>query len=311
MGTQGENGAVDEQDEFRFKDEDLSPEEEAALRGDAVDDPEDTDDDDIDEDALAALAGDDDDGKGGSPMVPHARFHEVNERAKELERQLEEERASKNPPENPPAQKTPEESEQEYRNGIKDLEKQYNEAMFNGDADVAADIRMQINSAIEARAEERALEKMRAAAAQEKAQERQQQVVERFNAVVEQMEKEYPQLDVNSESADPEAIAMVVALRDQYIQAGKDPAEALEAAAKRTAERLGFAAQSPAAGQQGNRQQETLRRNAQAASQQPPRMNAGMSDRALTTRSKSVTQMTDKEFDNMDPEQERNLRGEA
>lgn len=318
MGKENENDDIID-DGIRFPDEELSPEEEARLRGEIIDPDGGDDDDDVDVDALAELAGTDDD-ESGSPMVPHGRFHEVNERAKQTaaEAAAEKERADrlqaeldalKGGPGATPNGTPPADAEAAHNEAIKKLEVEYTEAMFEGETERAAEIRMQINEANQARAVEIAMERIRQDQAREREAEQRKAAVSQFEVVVQRMEQQYPQLDINNKDADHDAIALVVALRDQYIADGKSPAEALEAAATRTAERFGFAQveQKPA----GNRQTETVRRNAAAAAQQPPRMNAGTSDRSMMGSKKSVTEMSDKEFDNMDPEYERKLRGEA
>lgn len=296
MGTQQEQDQQDQQEKaFGFEIEELDPAEEARLRGEELPEEDDQEEENQEEDdgnisaeILEKIAGD------GSPMVPHARFHEVNERVKDLERQLAERDSAA------------QQSVTEASPDIADMELKHYQLLLDGAEEEAVALRLEINKRIMDDAKQAAKNEILA----EKKAESARAAAEELNSVIASLEKTYPALDVNSKNADAFAIDAVNTQMQKLMAEGKSPADALSDAVSMVAERLNIAP----AGQQvqrNNNQQKTIVRNAKAAEMQPPRMNGGMGDRALQHGIKPISQMSDKEFNNMDPELERKLRGEA
>ena len=287
MGTQQEQDQEIEEKAFGFEEENLDPEEEARLRGELIDEEEEDPEEPISAEVLEKIAGE------GSPVVPHARFHEVNERNKELERLLAERDAED-------ARKAEKASAD-----LQEMELKHYQLLLEGSEDEAVALRLEINKRIMEDAKRAARDEIKA----EKEAEQAKEAANALNTVITSLEKQYPMLDINSESADEFAISAVNTQMQQFLAAGKSPAEALSDAVALVVDRLGLSGAEikPA---KSNKQQAVVR-NAKAAEMQPPRMNGGMGDRALRHGIKPVSQMSDKEFDNMDPEYERKLRGEA
>ena len=316
MGVQGQDQDQQmQEDEFKFPDEELSPEDEAALRGEVLDDDQDNDDDadeEIDEAALERLAGDD------SPVVSHGRFHEVNENRKAAEAREAAEKARADAAEaelaalragQQPAQQ--QQQQQDDRPTIEDLEGQATDALLEGDTERSKQIRMEINARIQEDVLARVMAEQRAQEAQREAR----AAAASFDKVISTLEAQYPALDINNPDADLIAIDVVNAVMQRQIAEGKTPAVALENAVKDVAKRFNY---EPAGGSEdkprpraNSNRQSTVVRNANASAMQPPRMEAGMGERAFSSSKKSVAEMSDKDFDNMDPELERKLRGEA
>ncbi len=294
MGTQQEQDQQELQEKaFGFEIEELDPAEEARLRGEELPEEDDQeeeveDDDSISAEILEKIAGD------GSPMVPHARFHEVNERVKDLERQLAERDSAA------------QQSVTEASPDIAEMELKHYQLLLDGAEEEAVALRLEINKRIMDDAKQAAKNEILA----EKKAESARAAAEELNSVIASLEKTYPALDVNSKNADAFAIDAVNTQMQKLMAEGKSPADALSDAVSMVAERLNIAPAGQQA-QRNNNQQKTIVRNAKAAEMQPPRMNGGMGDRALQHGIKPISQMSDKEFNNMDPELERKLRGEA
>lgn len=310
-GQQQDQDQQLQEEEFRFPDEELSPEEEARLRGEVTDDGLDDDvedDDDLNLEVLEKIAGDE-----GSPVVPHARFHESNEarKAAEAAAQAERERADALEAQLQQLQGGAQQQQDQPpddRPSIADLEQQALDAVLEGETERAVQLRMEINNRLKEEARAEALAEQRAQEATRAAQ----QAAAEFDKVVDSLEAQYPALNINNKDADLIAIDAVNAAMQREIAAGKSPTEALQYAVQAVAERFGYAPAKQQAQRQGARSpQAVAARNAAAASQQPPPMTAGMGDRAFSGQRKSVNEMDDKEFENMDPEYERKLRGEA
>jgi len=297
MGTQQEQDQQDQQEKaFGFEIEELDPAEEARLRGEELpeednqeEEDQEEDDENISAEILEKIAGD------GSPMVPHARFHEVNERVKDLERQLAERDSAT------------QQAAIEASHDIADMELKHYQLLLDGAEEEAVALRLEINKRILEDAKQAAKNEILA----EKKAESDRIAAENLNSVITSLEKTYPALDVNSPNADSFAIDAVNTQMQKLMAEGKSPADALSNAVAIVAERLNIAPAGQQQTQRNGNQQKTIVRNAKAASMQPPKMNGGAGDRALQHGIKPVSQMSDKEFNNMDPELERKLRGEA
>lgn len=295
MGTQQEQDQQELQEKaFGFEIEELDPAEEARLRGEELpeeddQEEEDEDDDNISTEILEKIAGD------GSPMVPHARFHEVNERVKDLERQLAERDSAT------------QQATTEASHDIADMELKHYQLLLDGAEEEAVALRLEINKRIMEDAKQAAKNEILA----EKKAESDRAAAEKLNSAIAHLEKTYPSLDVNSPSADSFAIDAVNTQMQKLMAEGKSPADALSNAVAMVAERLNIAPASQQQAQRNSNQQKTIVRNAKASAMQPPRMNGGAGDRALQHGIKPIKDMSDKEFNNMDPEYERKMRGEA
>lgn len=294
-----------ENEELDF--DNLTPEQEAELRGEEFipaeeelqkeeDNPK---EDDISLEELEEIAG-----EPKSRMVPHSRFNEVNEKLRLLEAELAEERASKT---KEPTQKEviPPEEEKPVVT-VKDLEKACYQAMLDGEEDKAVEIRMEINAIIQANAEQ----SVRNSIKQEESVKSAQQQQKEFQAAVNEIQAAYPMLDINSEEANEDAIDVVVALRDKYVAQGKSPAEALRTASEKAVQMFGGEVVEKPPVKAKFSAQEAKLTNANAAERIPPKMKGGMGDRATNLQSSDIHKMTDAQFNNMDPLQEKRLRGE-
>lgn len=176
---------------------------------DADEDP----DPDLDAEALAELA------EGGkSKVVPHSRFHEVNEslkREREERLRLEEENARLKGAAPKPEEQKPEKPATYDFDAAED---RYMGAMLEGDADKAKEIRREI------RAEELKLFESKAGqdakkAAEEELQKRDQSAeTERLQKVLNDVLAKYPFLNNDSEEANQDAIEDVIARRDYYLR---------------------------------------------------------------------------------------------
>jgi len=299
-----------ENEELDF--DNLTPEQEAELRGEEFipsdkEPPKEEDklkEDDISLEELEEIAGEE-----KSKTVPHSRFNEVNEENKILKQQLADAQASRTQePQKeviPPKEETPPVS-------VKDLEKACYQAMLDGEEDKAVEIRMEINSIIQANAEQ----SVRNSIKQEESVKSAQQQQKEFQATVNEIQAAYPMLDINSEEANEDAIDVVVALRDKYVAQGKSPAEALRTASEKAVVMFGGeladkgdVIKAPPVKAKFSAQEAKLT-NANAAERIPPKLKGGMGDRATNLQSSDIHKMTDAQFNNMDPLQEKRLRGE-
>lgn len=289
---------AEDQDDLNLEDndDDLNDED----RGDDVDKET------LDPDELEELA----DGK--AKMVPHARFHEVNERAKEAERIALEEREARIRLEERMAILQGENKPKEKEAPAFDFdakEDEYMEAMLEGDTAKAKAIRKEIREAdrsqIEAEMENRTSAKID-----------QRESTRLFMEAAEQAVEDYPFL-ADGPGQNKEAVADVKVWRDHFINKG-DPAHvAISKAAKKvgpiyaedyTEEEL--AGKTLSLAELRKRQQAQARtRNASASSQQPPAVKGGMGERGRN-RNLSVADLSDEEFDKLTPKEKAELRGD-
>lgn len=299
----------DEVDESRVGQTMLDDDDDPTIKGDRSEDI----DPPLDTKALKTVAneGEDEeeesDEQTGSKMVPHGRFHAVNEAKKALEeqnadlkRQLEEARSGKKEDQEPKVAPEP-------KIDIDDLESKYVDAVFVGDHDEARSIRRQINDHILKTAEENATARANQALAA-----RDQQ-----NALAAQAEAAYekfPFLDAKAKDANTEAIAAVVDMRDLFISRGETPVKALKMAVARVGpfysdgketspERTDEFAQ-----QRKARQSDAIRRGAESAARQPPLLK-GVGEREKNLRESDVEGMTEEEYEALSTAERKRLRG--
>lgn len=156
------------------------------------------------------------------------------------------------------------------------LEEAYFDAMIGGDKDAAKTIRAQINAEIYRRAEESSTATVSRALSEREA-------TTEFARAVSKTVEAYPFLDSASSKANADAIGEVVEWRDFYIAKGDSPAAALQKAAAKVAPMY---VAEPSKDQSAEpvadkRQQQALVNGAKAAAAQPPRVDAGVGNRAI------------------------------
>lgn len=202
------------------------------------------------------------------PVIPRARFDEVNAKlhAERQEREaLQAELNALRQAKQDPAANT----------SVADLEQQFFDALMEGEKKKAVEIRARINADIEARAEARAAERATQAIVE-------REHVSALNAVVASSIKAYPFLDTNSDQVNSQAIDDVVEWRDFYMAKGEAAASALSRAVERVAPGYVQADQSNAKpAVTDKRQQSALEKAANTANSQPPRVDAGVGNRAI------------------------------
>lgn len=289
MTTENEELSIDDLDK---------PVDEALLMGeDKVTDTDesegedkDAEGEDIDHEALAKIAADEeeagektDEHKDDQKTVPQARFNQVYAEKKALEERL----AAL---EGKPAEGEAKTAEPEKPVDIKSLrdkeasiEDELEQAMYGGDTDKSRELRGQlralrgqIDDLVMSEAETRAERKLD-----------QRKQTDAFQTKAAELEAKYPVL--NPETGDPEAIEMVVALRDAYIAKGVPLTKALEAAVEKVAPHFTKADDKPADKEDGKpdaRNVTAITRGAKDSNRIPPN-EGGVGNRALTPKDTS------------------------
>jgi len=199
------------------------------------------------------------------PVIPRARFDEVNAKlhaAREEAEQLRAALAAKQ--EQAPAGVD-----------VDDLEDQYYEAIMVGDKEEAKKIRSQINSDLYARAEATS-----AAVVSRQLEERAAEA--QFQQVVKQAVTVYPFLDSESNAANKAAIDDVLSWRGMYEAQGHSKANALAMAVNKVGPYYHRPAQEQAEeAPVDTRKQKAMRLAAETAVLQPPRVDDGVGTRAI------------------------------
>lgn len=254
--------------------------------------------------------------------MPHGRFHEVNERRKQVERERDElrienerlragsagkESDSNNAP-SPPAPAAPEFD-------FDEKEKTYLDALMEGDTGAAATIRREINAAVMAQARRETAELMRAEFTQREQQQAQASAHRALQAEAQAVVDKYPYLDTE-EGGD--AMDMIIARRDALVAKGQAPHEALRAAADFIAPRFAPAGavippakDLPKAPAQTDLRESAARtRGAQASVAQAPAPLAGMGNRAVSGDALDVNRMDDDQFSRLSDAEKSRLRGD-
>ena len=272
------------------------------------DDPDADEDPDLDAEALAELA------EGGkSKVVPHSRFHEVNEslkREREERLRLEEENARLKGAAPKPEEQKPEKPATYDFDAAED---RYMAAILDGDADKAKEIRREI------RAEELKLFESKAGqdakkAAEEELQKRDQSAeTERLQKVLNDVLTKYPFLNNDSEEANQDAIEDVIARRDYYLRKGMSPSKAVAAAVEKVAPR--YAPEAKDDGDDGkdkpvkdkpNLSKEKIERNVERQKQIPAVM-PGVGERGKDV---DYADLSEDEFDALPESEKRKARGD-
>lgn len=232
------------------------------------------------------------------PMIPHARFEELNQRLKleqasrlELESRLNELARKTEAPKPPP-----------FDAGA--AEKDYLKAVLEGDIDRASVLMGAIRAHERQQIEAEVTVRTRAEIEQARA-------LTALETVAEAAVQQYPFLDPTSPSANPAAIAEVVEWRDYYVVAkGMKPAAALKSAVARVAPAHN---KTPPAAQTAPNERTLAQRqaNAKISAQQPPTLSGvGVGDRAQRQARTDPEKLTDAEFAALPAAEKARLRGD-
>lgn len=273
----------------------------------ADDDPDADEDPDLDAEALAELA------EGGkSKVVPHSRFHEVNEslkREREERLRLEEENARLKG-----AAPKPEEQKQEKPAAydFDAAEDRYLDAMLDGDKDKAKEIRREIRAEEQKLFESKAGEDAKKATEEELQKRDQSAETERLQKVLNDALAKYPFLNDASEEANQDAIEDVIARRDYYLRKGMSPSKAVAAAVEKIAPRYA-AAPDEQDGDKGkpvkdkpNLSREKIERNVERQKKIPAVM-PGVGERGKDV---DYADLSEDEFDALPESEKRKARGD-
>ena len=199
------------------------------------------------------------------PVIPRARFDEVNAKLHAAREEAEQLRAALEAKASPdPASAV----------DVDALEDQYFEAILEGDKDKAKGLRSKINAEIYTKAEAASTAAVSASLSQREAK-------TSFEKAVAQTVTDFPFLDSNSPESSPEAIAEVVEWRDFYIAKGDSPASALQKAAQKVAPLYATASPDTQPPATDKRKQAAVANAAKANAAQPPRVDAGVGNRSI------------------------------
>ena len=199
------------------------------------------------------------------PVIPRARFDEVNAKLHAAREEAEQLRAALEAKASPdPASAV----------DVDALEDQYFEAILDGDKDKAKGLRSKINAEIYNKAEAASTAAVSASLSQREAK-------TSFEKAVAQTVTDFPFLDSNSPESSPEAIAEVVEWRDFYIAKGDSPASALQKAAQKVAPLYATASPDTQPPATDKRKQAAVANAAKANAAQPPRVDAGVGNRSI------------------------------
>lgn len=210
-----------------------------------------------------------------SPVIPRARFDEVNAKLHAEREQVELLRAQL-------AEQQQAQQQLSSQVDVNALEKDYYAAMMSGDEDKAIAIRGQINSELFARAEASVSDRVTKQLSEREA-------TQALQAAGAKAISEYPFLDHQSGAANEAAINDVVEWRDFYVAKGDVAHVALEKAVAKVGPmyaQTGAVATAPV----DTRKAAALARNAVDANSQPPAQVAGVGNRAAPPKPKIETQ---------------------
>lgn len=217
-----------------------------------------------------------------APVIPRARFDEVNAK---LHAEREEKEALRAQLE---ALRQAPDKVDEQAVSINDLERQYLTAVMSGEEDSAIAIRAKINAELQTQAETRATEKMMAQMSAKEEAKAKAADDAKVASVVEQSLAAYQFLDPSSPDANQEAINDVVGWREAYVSQGFGFSDALQKAVAKVAPM--YAAVTAKDIPVDTRKQTALSRNASAANAQPPGSVAGVGNRSVPQTPKVETQ---------------------
>ncbi len=245
------------------------PVDETLLMGEQGEEQQDSDDGG--EDQADTPAVEDKPTEDDMPVVPRARFNEVNEERKALKVEVEQLKASQQV-----------EQRQESAIDMKALRRQATEALLDGDMDKHDELQDKMQAEI-----------LRQAEVQAEARMAQRTEYSNFQAKAAALATEFPVLD--AEAGNPEAISMVIELRDAYIAKGMDMTKALETAARKVAPLFGG---KQTAGEPDERTLKAVKRGVETSESIPPQ-GAGVGNRAQPP--KASNQVSQSDWERMSP----------
>ncbi len=230
--------------------------------------------------------------------IPKSRFDEVNRRRKEAERRLQElERQQKA---QDPAKAV------DFDFDAK--EQEYMQAVLDGETEKALNIRKEIRSA------EAALQEAKVQQAQQEAQHKTKAQLELEQTVM-QAQQQFPEFDASSDVYDEEATQEALELFEAYKGRGYLPGDAMNRAVRMTARAYGLGQQhqhqqqdQQASQKKQQKQAESLDEKMKTAEKQPPAPSQERDNAELPV--KDPLQMSEKEFDALDEQERRRLRGD-
>lgn len=249
----------------------------------------------------------DDTRKGGT--IPHARFNEVNEARKEAQRlaELERQRADALETElrtlraGKPAATTEAPAAPEFDEVAK--EREYADALMEGDLDKAGKVRSEINRELRRQAAQDAIEQQRAT-----------EDAKQLSAVAKQAEADYPYL---STPEGQDVLDMILLSRDQRARKGIPMHQALADAVAAIAPKFAPADDAPPSRElqtpapaTDTRTTQAIARGRAAAEAQPPAVQAGIGNRASAAMV-DVENMSDEQFNALSETEKAKLRGDS
>lgn len=247
------------------------------------------------------------------PVIPKARFDEVNRKAREREAALQQRIAEL---EKQATKEVQVQDAAKLEKEVEDLEEEYQKLLDDGKTDKAKDVMRQI------RLKERQIVTMEAEHKSERAR---VQAIEqlKFDNLVEKLETEYPVLNPDSDTFDEAKVEEVVFLRQSFERSGLSSSAALAKAVKYV---LGDAQKKPDTKDEDEardgigskkkvdeRRKEQIKKNIDAATKQPPKLgDAGMDSnkKGGGIDSSNVNDMTEEEFNALPAATKARLRGD-
>lgn len=303
FGDEAEEAEEEPEDDEEEPEDDEAEEESDEEESDGKDDEE-SDDEDEDEAEEESDDKDDDKAKKSEPRIPKSRFDAINARLRE-ERERNAELAGK-------LQETDKGSEEANRvstiqSRLGEIDEEMSAALLDADSKKISALRAEerelMSQANRIELDERSAEVRRQA---------------RYDVVVDQVERDYPQLNPDSDQFDRELMAETNQYRMKFMKAGDDPETALreaisiayprhypdEATAEEVQESLRDTPKKP------KRDTSTpKKRNKKAAASQPADTSTRRSQ-AKADELPDITTMSDEEFDRLTPAQLAKLGGD-
>lgn len=262
-----------------------------------------TETDDSTSDEVDEEQTDTEDQQGGEPRIPKSRFDQVNERRKQAEKkakELEQQQKASDP-------------QQVSDFDFDAKEKEYMEAVLDGETDKALNIRKEIRAAEQAAQEAKLQEVQSQAKTQTKAELELQETVG-------ELQKEYPVFDAQSESFNQDLTDEALELYESFAQRGYEPADAMRRAVRYTV-KVNDLDEKPVTQQQQTQtkkqsKQETkpqspgkeqVQNKLEKAAQQPPDVSDASTEVENTP---DIEAMPENDFDKLSEQEERRLRGD-
>lgn len=248
-----------------------------------------------DADIVAALAGQSEQAPqkavDNNPLIPRERYNKVNEELKSVKQQLDELLKRQPASEVTSSEQVTEDSPFDFDAA----EEQYMAALLEGETARAKEIRKEI------RVHEQAL--FSSHVDQNIKNEAVQRTVEQsLSAIVTDAYNNYPELNPDSPTFSQSLVNKINMMQGAYIKNGQRPDVALQSA---LADFMPAVKQVDTAG----KDVAAMRRNADAASRQPPAMQTGIGDRSREATA-DVAKMSEEDFAALPEKEKRRLRGD-